>query len=98
MAQVSTSVGAGARGGKVFTQQAPTATPAQILASDGRRINVSIYNNGTQTVYLGADSTVSSSTGLPLPAGAVLDDQSSYGAWWAVVASGTGDLRICEVS
>lgn len=84
-------------GAKASTAAAPTTAAAQCLAANAGRIRATIVNAGTQTVYLGPAS-VATSTGIPLVAGAAMEDAESTDAWYAVTASGTGDLRIIEVS
>jgi hypothetical protein len=93
MAYVPTS-----KGNKSVTQTGPTNTAAQVLAANTARQSALFYNNGTQTIYLGKDNTVTTSNGMPLTAGASLEDRESIDAWYAIVASGTGDLRIIETS
>lgn len=83
---------------KAFTAAAPTNTAAVVLAANTERERALIYNNGSQTVYLGKDGTVTTANGLPLIPGAALEDDRTADAWWAIVASGTGDLRILEVT
>lgn len=87
-----------AKGTRTFSTAAPTNSAAQALAANTSRKEALIYNNGTMTVYLGKDNTVTTSNGLPLAPGATLRDDRATGAWWAIVASGTGDLRIVEVA
>lgn len=88
----------GLTGSKTFSDPAPTSTAASVLAANtGRKVAV-IYNNSGATVYLGKDNTVTTTNGLPLPDGASLVDDHSTDAWWAIMASGTGDLRIYEVA
>jgi len=86
------------RGSKVFSTAAPTASAAQCLAANASRKTAVIYNNGSQTVYLGGSGSVTTSNGLPLLVGASVEDDTSVDAWFAVTASGTGDLRIVEVA
>lgn len=85
-------------GSKTFSDPAPSAAAALQLAANASRKCAVIYNNGTQTVYLGKDSSVTTSNGMPLLAGATLVDDHSVDAWWGITASGTGDLRIYEVA
>lgn len=85
------------KGSKTFSDPAPTTSASSIVSASASRIAVSIYNNGSQTVYLGKDNTVSSTNGMPLVAGGSMSDDVSSDAWWAVTASGTGDLRIIVV-
>lgn len=85
-------------GTKTFTTAAPTSSGAQALAANEARVKAVIVNNGGNTVFLGKDNTVTTSNGLALAAGATLEDDVSSDAWFAVVVSGTGDLRICEVT
>jgi hypothetical protein len=96
---VNDSVTAVAKHGtKAFTTNAPTNAAAQALAANSGRIKALITNNGTMTAYLGKDNTVTTSNGVPLYVGASVEDDVSTDAWYAIVASGTGDLRIVEVS
>lgn len=88
----------GASGSKTFTDPAPTTTAASVLGANATRKVASLYNAGTQTVYLGKDNTVTTSNGFPLVPGGNMVDDASTDAWWAITASGTGDLRIIEVT
>ena len=90
-----------AKGTRTFSTFAPTTTAAAAtpaLAANTSRKEALIYNNGAQTVYLGRDAQVTTATGLPLVSGATLRDDRATGAWYAITASGTGDLRILEVA
>lgn len=86
------------RGSKTFADPAPTTSAASVLAANASRKAAIFYNNGADTIYLGGSSGVTSSNGMPLVAGATLYDNVSTDAWWAIMASGTGDLRIIEVA
>ena len=87
----------GGGGSKAFSDPAPTTSAASIVAANPDRLSVTIHNAGSVVVYLGP-SGVTTSTGLPLAVGATLTDTTSVDAWHAITASGTGDLRIIEVS
>lgn len=86
------------KGSKTLTDPAPTSTAASVLAANTSRKSATIHNAGTMTVYLGKDNTVTTSNGFPLGVGATLADDVTTDAWWAITASGTGDLRIIEVA
>jgi hypothetical protein len=86
------------KGTSVFTTAAPTTSATLVLAANTSRKTATIYNNGSVTVYLGKDATVTTANGLPLPVGATLEDDSTTSAWYGITASGTGDLRIVEVA
>lgn len=86
------------KGSKTFSDPAPGTGAASIVGANANRVSVTIHNAGTVTVYLGKDNTVSTSNGLPLPPNATLSDEVTTDAWWAIVAAGTGDLRIIEVA
>lgn len=86
------------KGSKTFADPAPTTSASSIVAANASRKSVTIHNAGTVTVYLGLNGSVTSSNGLPLGAGATLSDDASTDAWYAITASGTGDLRIVEVA
>ena len=84
-------------GTKTFTTAAPTTSATLLLAANGSRQSALLSNNGSQTVYVGKNSSVTTSNGVPIPAGSSLTDKSSRDAWYGITASGTGDMRICEV-
>lgn len=70
-----------------------------VLAANTWRRGMNIYNNGSVTVYLGFDSTVSSSTGTPiLPNASFTSD--GFAPWksdvYARAASATADVRYLE--
>lgn len=87
----------GLTGAKTSSSAAPTTTSGSVLAANDQRKAAIIHNAGTAIVYVGA-SGVTTSTGIPLAAGATITDDVSTDAWHAVMASGTGDLRIIEVA
>lgn len=87
----------GETGSKTFTDPAPTNVASSVLAANTSRKSALIQNVGSVTVFLGA-SGVTTSTGLQLDPGASLEDNTSTDAWYGITASGTGDLRICEVA
>lgn len=72
-----------------------SATP--IIASNAARKALYIVNNGTVPVYLG-NSGVATTTGLPLLAAGSVTDVVTTDAWYGIVASGTADVRVVEVS
>jgi len=69
-----------------------------VLAANAGRVTALIVNNGSVTVYLGNDNTVTTTNGIPLVAGAALEDGESGDAWYGVTASGSADVRVLEVS
>lgn len=81
-----------------FSTAAPTNAAASILAANADRERALIYNNGSVTVYLGKDNTVTTANGFPLLPGASLEDDRTSGAWFGITAAGTGDLRIMEIA
>ncbi len=62
----------------------------------GRR-SVIVYNNGSVTVYLGG-SDVTTTTGLPLPAGTPYSADLASADLYAIAASGTADIRVMEIN
>lgn len=88
----------GAAGTKTFAAAPCNTSADELVAANATRLSVTIQNVGTVPAYLGKDNTVTTSTGLYLAAGASLDDTASRDAWWGITASGTADLRVCEVS
>jgi hypothetical protein len=85
-------------GAAAVTAVAPGTSGTLLLAANTNRIEATLTNNGNQTVYRGTNPGVTVNTGVPLPAGASFLDDRTTGPWYGVVASGTGDVRVEEVS
>ena len=86
-------------GTSTTTDPAPDSTADLLLAANADRISAIIaVEAGSVTVYLGADSGVTSSPGFPLAAGETFTDRSSVDAWWGITASGTADVRVTETT
>jgi hypothetical protein len=76
-----------------------SASATLILAANTWRSGVTIYNNSSVTVYIGTDSSVSSSTGMVVGAGGAYDFNGwfSYrGDIYGRAASATADVRYLE--
>lgn len=86
-----------AKGTTAFTDPACDTSADLILAANANRKSAIIQNVGTVDCFVGP-SGVTTSTGLSLPAGASLVDDASTSAWYGITASGTADLRVCEVA
>lgn len=85
------------------TKGVPTAiavgTVAVPLVAAATRMGVVLQNVGTQAVYLGKDSTVTTGAGLLLAAGGgFLQDTLSADAWWGIAAAAGGDVRVTVVT
>ena len=76
------------------------STATQVLSGNAERKGAIFSNNGTQTLFLGMDSSVTTSNGLPLVANGTLTMDDFGGVWkgqvWGIVASSTADLRYWE--
>lgn len=83
---------------KIFSTAAPTNAAASILAANDGRRSALFRNVGTVAVYLGKDNTVTTVNGFLLDVGDSFEDDRTTSAWWGITASGTGDIRIIEVS
>jgi len=75
-------------------------TPTLIIAANCERKGVLIVNNGSVTMYIGPDSSITSANALPIFPGGSLDDSglldSFRGSIYGIVASGTVDARYWE--
>lgn len=86
--------------GAFATSQAAIGAAALIVAArtgaaGTGRIAATLYNTGSQTVYVGATSGVTSATGLPLVAGGSLTINTQT-AIYGVAASGTQTIGVLE--
>lgn len=68
-----------------------------VIVSDNARKAAIIYNNGSAVVYLGMDSTVTTTNGLPILPQASLETANRYGGWrgdiYAISGSPSQDIR-----
>ena len=77
---------------------APGGTPTLLLPANAARVSALLRNNGSVTVFLGNDNTVTPASGTPLLAGEAIRDISTSDAWWGVTAGTAGDIRGFEVT
>jgi hypothetical protein len=76
-------------------------SPVMLVQPNVNRGSLIIQNQGSVTVYLGIDSTVSatgSTRGYALFAGATFTDDATAGAWWAVSGTAGQIVNLLEVS
>ena len=83
-----------------MAQASVAATASMIVAQRAGaagtgRVAVTLYNAGAATVYLGASTGVTTSNGMPLPAGASITLDTTA-AIYGVAASGTQTLGVTE--
>lgn len=74
-------------------------TATLIFSSSLARAGYILHNASSVDVYLGGDSTVTTSNGIPLAPGEKVfaDGDGKYsGALYGIVASGTADMRFFE--
>ena len=80
------------------TVQSSSAT--KVIASNPTRKGFFVYNNGTVIIYVGMDSSVTTSTGTPVFPNSTFDMENQNSAWrgdvWAIAASSTADCRYWE--
>lgn len=81
-------------------------TSVEIASANAKRTLLAIQNQGSVDVYLGPSTVVagpanSANRGRLLKGGLnppdVLEDYATRDQWWAVTASGTGDLFVDEI-
>ena len=94
--RVETTTAKGIAGIPISVSVGTTAT--LLFAANTARKVAYIVNNSAQVVYVGGNVAVSTSGGIPLAANAILVDADSISAWYAIVVSGTADVRVMEVA
>jgi len=78
-------------------------TATKIVGSNSRRIALIIENNGAETIYIGKDDTVTSSTGVAVLSNGTFTQDSGgmrmyLGDFWGITASSTSDVRYWEMN
>lgn len=92
------TVALGGNDGNPVVSEVTVGTSAtKLCSSSSKRRSVLIVNNGTAVVFIAPDNTAAPGHGVPLPQYGYLYDDSTLSAWWGVVSTGTGDIRILEV-
>lgn len=71
------------------------STATEIVAANTSRQALTIWNNGSETIYLGG-SGVTTSTGLPLEAGTGVDFSHTTAAIYGICSTGPVDTRYLE--
>lgn len=76
-------------------------TASKIVSAETNRHSLILVNVGTETVYIGPDSSVTAANGIPLLQDASYEADSGgvklyMGDIWAITSSGTADLRYWE--
>lgn len=76
-------------------------TATLIAAANPKRQELIITNNSVSPdAYIGPDSSVTTTTGLPLYAGQTRERSRGFSIWlgpvYGIVASGTADIRVWE--
>lgn len=75
-------------------------TATQIVAANSARRNLTIVNHGSNTVFIGPDTSITTSNAIPLYASSTRDQdvipEGYKGAIYGIVAAGTEDVRYWE--
>jgi hypothetical protein len=86
------------RGNKITTVVPITSTtPVQLLGSNPNRIDVTFFNAGGATVFLGGPG-LTPPEGIGVPGSGLLSDDGSLDPWYAYVVTGSATVTIVETS
>jgi len=72
-------------------------TSIRLLPSNPKRKSYDIVNNGSATIYLGADQGVTVDSGEPLLAGEKVSDDTDDEDVYAISGAADQDVRITEI-
>lgn len=78
-----------------------TTTALQLISYDPKRTSLMIYNAHTAQVFQGVDNSLTTTNGMPVPAGAFLIYSRDTGddpriARFFILAAATGPIRVSE--
>jgi hypothetical protein len=78
-----------------------TDSATQIIGDNAKRQSLIIVNTGTETVYIGQTSSVTSANGVPLQQNATLTEDNGgtkmyCGPYYGITASSSSDVRVWE--
>lgn len=71
-------------------------TATQIVELNQTRKILVLHNNGTETIFLGMDNTVTVNDGLPLLEDGYIVYEHKADKIWGIVATGTQEMRVWE--
>lgn len=78
--------------------RATVTTTATVVVPAGRVLRsrqITLRNDGTQTVFLGGDDSVTTASGFALPAGQTLPlDLEADEGLWGIVSSGSATVHV----
>lgn len=87
------------KGQATRSQKSINSGAAQLLvAENAKRKAVLIYNNSSDVIYIGEDSDVTTSDGMPILPQVPFMDTITDSAWYATGATSGIDVRIIEVA
>ncbi len=81
----------------VVSDVSVTTTSGTLLAANASRLTAIFKNAGNARIYL-TQSSPATSINFPLDPGESFEDEYTTGAWYAIAASGTVDVRLMEIS
>lgn len=77
-----------------------TDTATEIVGANSSRRNLTIVNNGSNTVFIGPDSSITTANAIPLYASSTRDSdvipEGYKGAIYGIVESGSENVRYWE--
>lgn len=77
-----------------------STSPTLIKASNNARRGIQVYNNGNVIIYVGPDSSVTTSTGIPVLPQSLYETSGEKQGWrgaiYGLAASSTSDVRYFE--
>lgn len=73
-----------------------TNTVGTLVSSRSDRKSMSIRNNGSEAIYVGKNTSVTTSNGLIIDSGSVYHIENFTGTLYAISATGSVDVRIGE--
>lgn len=95
---VATAVVIDGNDGAPTVTEVTVNTSATLLVATGtNRRSVLFVNNGSAVVWIAPDNTVAPGHGIPIPQYGYFYDDFSLSAWYGVVSTGTGDIRVLKV-
>jgi len=71
-------------------------TPVKVMEANPKRRAYDITNNGSATIYLGADAGLTIASGEPLLPGEMVSDDTDDEDVWAISDTADQDIRVTE--
>lgn len=87
-----------AKGTATYGKVSVGTSATLVVSSNANRKELRLVNADSNPIYIGNNASVTPANGFMLVHGVPFVDERTTDSWYAIVASGSGDLRFVEIT